>query len=154
MNLEVNKNIYTKYLILSSITLLTLFILQFPKCHAKTKSENIKQAASQEAETDYEATKKTGSLILGHGKDAFKFGSGWFLGANFNWTKGTYRKIKEWTNAAIGFIISGVVSIVELIFNVLFRWIIGATIILYSLVVLLIGIFFVPVAWIWDKVFG
>jgi len=154
MNLEENKNIYTKYLILSFIIFLALFILHFPKCHAKTKSKNINQAASQEVETDYEATKKTSSSILGHGKGAFKFGSGWFLGANFNWTKGTYRKIKEWTNAAIGFIISGIVFIVELIFNVLYRWILGATIILYSLVVLLVGILFVPVAWIWDKVFG
>jgi hypothetical protein len=153
MKIIVNMKTYRKFIILISFFMITL-LTQSVLCNAKTKNDNIKQTISTDTQTNYNASKKTSLAIFNHGKSAFKLGGSWFLGANFSWTRGTFGSIKNWSNEAIGFIVSAPICVVEMLYNVVYRWVIGVLILIYSFAMMFFGIVFVPAVWIWNNIFG
>lgn len=129
----------------------------YPKdtfCENPSEKESYENPIHSKAEKDdFEASKKTSVNLLKHGWNSIKFGANWF-NANYEWTKDTYQSLKNSVNEAIAFIISAIVFIAEFAYNLFYRYIIGFGIMLYGAVMVIIGLVFVPIAFIWDLIFG
>lgn len=115
---------------------------------------------AQEKKTDNDKNnlETTGHLtwwMLSHGHSAccYALDEQWKPYFNFNWTKSTYRSVKESTNEIFAFILSAIIAIVELIiFAALLLFI--TVILMYGAIVMIIGIVVGIVIVVWNFIFG
>lgn len=92
-------------------------------------------------------------VVLKMGSDTFKFGVSCFSGCNFNWTKGAYGSVTDSTHQTLGFLVSLFPFVIEMIINLVLG-VVGGFIIVFSFVLMLVGIILVPLIFVWNLLFG